>query len=159
MYLNSFTRFESTFPIFPQVNAEDQKILDSFTITQIKHGQFSIEDLPENISATIDKNIKDAGGKPGEDAILLFYFHRAVLFLLSIFVRILYRFVRFLSNGQLHYLHFCQMLKKKKNYMCPRYYPTKNKSLRYVDQIDQSIIMLMTKQQASSDNSYTCFDL
>ncbi|KAK3764894.1 hypothetical protein RRG08_025415 [Elysia crispata] len=50
---------------YEQVNAEDQKILDSFTITQIKHGQFSIEDLPENISATIDKNIKDAGGKPG----------------------------------------------------------------------------------------------
>ena len=47
------------------MNAESNEVLDSFTITQGKHGQFSIDDLPENISANIDKNIKDAGGKPG----------------------------------------------------------------------------------------------
>lgn len=50
---------------YEQVNVETGEVFDSFTITQIKHGQFSIDDLPENVSATIDKNIKDAGGKPG----------------------------------------------------------------------------------------------
>ncbi|GFR74406.1 purple acid phosphatase [Elysia marginata] len=50
---------------YEQVNAETAEVIDSFTITQTKHGQFSIEDLPENVSATIDKNIADAGGKPG----------------------------------------------------------------------------------------------
>ncbi|GFO41119.1 purple acid phosphatase [Plakobranchus ocellatus] len=55
----------ASFAEYEQVDAESNEVFDSFVIIQGKHGQFSIEDLPENVSATIDKNIKDAGGKPG----------------------------------------------------------------------------------------------
>ncbi|BFZ12551.1 hypothetical protein BsWGS_15589 [Bradybaena similaris] len=50
---------------YEQINATDGSVIDSFDIFQEKHGQFSTSKLPPNISAEIDKERVDAGGKPG----------------------------------------------------------------------------------------------
>ncbi|CAL1541090.1 unnamed protein product [Lymnaea stagnalis] len=50
---------------YEQVNIKDGSIVDSLRIVQGNHGQFSTASLPPNVSAEIDKEIVDAGGKPG----------------------------------------------------------------------------------------------
>lgn len=50
---------------YEQVNINNGNIVDSFKIVQSNHGQFSTASLPPNVSAEIDKEIVDAGGKPG----------------------------------------------------------------------------------------------
>lgn len=52
--------------VYEQINVLDGSVVDSFDIVQEKHGQFSTSNLPPNISAEIDKERVDAGGKPGE---------------------------------------------------------------------------------------------
>ncbi|XP_055891596.1 acid phosphatase type 7-like [Biomphalaria glabrata] len=50
---------------YEQVNVQDSSVIDTFVIQQEHHGQFSMQDLSSNIVAEVDKNIVDAGGKPG----------------------------------------------------------------------------------------------
>ncbi|XP_005096461.1 acid phosphatase type 7 isoform X2 [Aplysia californica] len=57
--------FNSTVAKYEQVAFEDGSVLDTFSIFQEKHGQFSTESLSPNITAEINQEILDAGGKPG----------------------------------------------------------------------------------------------
>ncbi|XP_059171125.1 acid phosphatase type 7-like [Physella acuta] len=50
---------------YEQISMKDGSVIDSFRISQEKHGQFKTETLSPNISAEIDKNIAASGGQPG----------------------------------------------------------------------------------------------
>ena len=56
----------STTAEFDQVCIKDGSVLDTFSIIQTSHGEFSTSVLPPNITKEIEEEMESRGEKPGE---------------------------------------------------------------------------------------------